>query len=147
MKPNLAILAAFVGFVGACSSGSSKATDDAATSSGGSEASGGHASSTGGAATGASTGGASSASGGSNATGGAQGQSGSSGVDASADCVKFCDCMNMNCADKVFPGGCLSACAEQTTWDLPCRQNMCKLVPDQPTNDHCTHAFGTSECN
>jgi hypothetical protein len=67
-------------------------------------------------------------------------------VDASMACVSFCKCMAMNCADKVFPDGCLYDCATQTDWDLPCRANMCSLVPAQPNNDHCTHAFGVNEC-
>jgi hypothetical protein len=67
-------------------------------------------------------------------------------VDASADCVKYCDCMAMNCQDKVFPSGCLYECATQTNWDLACRTNMCLLVPAQPNNDHCTHAFGVNQC-
>jgi hypothetical protein len=67
-------------------------------------------------------------------------------VDASADCVKYCVCMAMNCTDKVFPSGCLYECATQTTWDLACRTNMCLLVPAQPNNDHCTHAFGENQC-
>ncbi len=67
-------------------------------------------------------------------------------VDASVACVSFCKCMAMNCADKVFPDGCLYDCATQTDWDLPCRANMCSLVPAQPDNDHCTHAFGVNEC-
>ena len=67
-------------------------------------------------------------------------------VDASAACVTYCKCMAMNCADKVFPGGCLPECAAQTDWDLGCRTNMCTLVPAQPNNDHCTHAFGVNEC-
>lgn len=66
--------------------------------------------------------------------------------DASGDCVKYCDCMAQNCQDKVFADGCLPACASQTKWDLPCRMNMCSLVPAQPNNDHCTHAFGVNEC-
>ena len=67
-------------------------------------------------------------------------------VDASAACVTYCKCMAMNCADKVFPDGCLTECAAQTDWDLGCRTNMCTLVPAQPNNDHCTHAFGVNEC-
>jgi hypothetical protein len=67
-------------------------------------------------------------------------------VDASMACVSFCKCMAMNCADKVFPDGCLDDCATQTDWDLPCRANMCSLVPSQPDNDHCTHAFGVGQC-
>jgi hypothetical protein len=67
-------------------------------------------------------------------------------VDASMACVSFCTCMAMNCADKVFPGGCLDDCATQTDWDLPCRANMCANVPSQPNNDHCDHAFGVAEC-
>jgi hypothetical protein len=72
---------------------------------------------------------------------------------ASADCVKFCTCMDQNCKGNVFSGGCLAACAEGTAstsskkWDLNCRQIMCTLVPAEPNNNHCVHAFGTSECN
>lgn len=51
----------------------------------------------------------------------------------------------MNCADKVFPTSCLAECAAGTNWDLQCRELMCSLVPDQPNNDHCTHAFGVNE--
>jgi hypothetical protein len=67
-------------------------------------------------------------------------------VDASAACVSYCACMATNCADKIFGSGCLYECATQTTWDLPCRANMCSLVQAQPNNDHCTHAFGVNEC-
>jgi hypothetical protein len=67
-------------------------------------------------------------------------------VKASEECVKYCTCMAKNCADKMFPTGCLPACAAQTKWDIPCRQNMCNLVPAQPDNDHCTHAFGMFQC-
>ena len=67
-------------------------------------------------------------------------------VTASEECVKYCTCMAKNCADKMFPGGCLPQCAAQTRWDIPCRQNMCNLVPAQPNNDHCTHAFGMFQC-
>jgi hypothetical protein len=69
-----------------------------------------------------------------------------SDVTASEECVKYCTCMAKNCADKMFPTGCLPACAAQTRWDIPCRQNMCNLVPAQPDNDHCTHAFGMFQC-
>jgi hypothetical protein len=41
---------------------------------------------------------------------------------------------------------CLTACAAETNWDLPCRKNMCSLVPAQPNNDHCTHAMGELQC-
>jgi hypothetical protein len=67
-------------------------------------------------------------------------------VTASDECVKYCTCMAKNCADKMFPTGCLPACAAQTKWDIPCRQNMCNLVVPQPANDHCTHAFGVGQC-
>jgi hypothetical protein len=67
-------------------------------------------------------------------------------VDASAACASYCTCMATNCKDKVFGGGCLNECASQTTWDLPCRANMCSLVQAQPNNDHCTHAFGMIQC-
>jgi hypothetical protein len=67
-------------------------------------------------------------------------------ADASAACVSFCTCMATNCASEVFAGGCLYQCATQTNWDLPCRANMCGLVPSQPNNDHCTHAFGVGQC-
>jgi hypothetical protein len=67
-------------------------------------------------------------------------------ADASAACVSFCTCMATNCANEVFAGGCLYQCTTQTNWDLPCRANMCSLVPSQPSNDHCTHAFGVSQC-
>jgi hypothetical protein len=67
-------------------------------------------------------------------------------VDASMACVSFCKCMAMNCADKVFPDGCLYDCATQTNWDLSCRAIMCANVPSQPDNDHCDHAFGVNEC-
>lgn len=69
-----------------------------------------------------------------------------SAVDASAACKSYCTCMAMNCKSEIFGGGCLSECASQTTWDLPCRANMCSLVLAQPNNDHCTHAFGMVEC-
>jgi hypothetical protein len=69
-----------------------------------------------------------------------------SAIDASAACLRFCECMAKDCADKVFPRGCLPECASQTKWDLPCRQNMCGLVPAQPNNDHCTHAMGVQQC-
>ena len=67
-------------------------------------------------------------------------------IDASGACVKYCSCMAMNCAEKIFPTGCLVECAGQTNWDLPCRQNMCNLAPVQTMNDHCTHAFGVGQC-
>jgi hypothetical protein len=67
-------------------------------------------------------------------------------VDASAACVTYCACMAKNCSSEVFPNGCLSACATQTNWDLECRAAMCSLVPSEPANDHCTHAFGMDEC-
>jgi hypothetical protein len=67
-------------------------------------------------------------------------------VDASMACVSFCKCMAMNCAGDIFPDGCLYDCATQTNWDLSCRATMCTLVPAQPNNDHCEHAFGISEC-
>lgn len=67
-------------------------------------------------------------------------------VDASSACVSFCDCMDTNCPQEVFPDGCLYDCATQTDWDLPCRANMCSLVQSEPNNDHCTHAFGVNEC-
>ncbi len=67
-------------------------------------------------------------------------------VDASSACVKYCACMAMNCQEEVFANGCLHECAAQTTWDLECRANMCSLVPSEPANDHCTHAFGVNEC-
>ena len=70
----------------------------------------------------------------------------SSQVDASAACVSYCACMAMNCAGEVFPSGCLYECTAQTNWDLECRANMCSLVPSEPANDHCTHAFGMNEC-
>ena len=31
-------------------------------------------------------------------------------VQASQDCVKYCQCMAMNCPDKTFPDGCLQDC-------------------------------------
>jgi hypothetical protein len=54
--------------------------------------------------------------------------------------------MAANCADQIFTQGCIVACAEQTKWDLPCRQNMCNLAPVQTANNHCVHAFGVGEC-
>ncbi len=65
---------------------------------------------------------------------------------ASAACAKYCTCMAANCAAKVFANGCVNECGAQTNWDLPCRTNMCTLVPAQPNNDHCTHAFGAIQC-
>jgi hypothetical protein len=67
-------------------------------------------------------------------------------VDASAACVSYCACMAMNCRGDIFPAGCLSACTMQTNWDLECRAAMCSLVPSEPANDHCMHAFGVAEC-
>jgi hypothetical protein len=67
-------------------------------------------------------------------------------VDASKACTDYCTCMAKNCADQVFPQGCLVECSKQTNWDLPCRQNMCNLAPVQTMNDHCTHAFGKFQC-
>jgi hypothetical protein len=74
-------------------------------------------------------------------------------VDASAACMTYCDCMHMNCPPTTAHpeywssvSTCLTACATETKWDLPCRQNMCTLVPDQPANDHCTHAMGEGQC-
>jgi hypothetical protein len=69
-----------------------------------------------------------------------------SDVQASPACVMFCTCMAKNCADKAFPGGCLQDCASHPKWDLECRALMCKLAPDQPNNNHCTHAMGINEC-
>ncbi len=77
---------------------------------------------------------------------GADADTSSPAVDASAACMSYCTCMATNCPDKVFGSGCLYECATQTTWDLPCRANMCSLVQAQPNNDHCTHAFGVNEC-
>ena len=68
------------------------------------------------------------------------------GGEASEACRKYCECMAKNCAERMFPGGCLAECAGHPKWDLPCRQNMCNLVPAQPNNDHCTHAFGLFQC-
>lgn len=67
-------------------------------------------------------------------------------VDASAACASYCACMATNCLAEVFANGCLYECATQTTWDLECRAGMCALVPSEPANDHCTHAFGMNEC-
>jgi hypothetical protein len=67
-------------------------------------------------------------------------------VMASEACMKFCTCMAKNCADKMFPRGCLTECASTPKWDLACRQVMCTLVPDQPNNNHCVHAMGVQEC-
>jgi hypothetical protein len=82
--------------------------------------------------------------------GGAAGTGGADPADAGADasmaCVTYCKCMTTNCADNVFPTGCLKECAAGTKWDMECRQNMCSLVPAQPANNHCTHAFGVNEC-
>lgn len=67
-------------------------------------------------------------------------------VEASAACMDFCSCMATNCPTSEFEGGCLPDCAAQTTWDLPCRENMCGLVPAQPDNGHCVHAMGMIQC-
>jgi hypothetical protein len=66
--------------------------------------------------------------------------------DASEACRSYCTCMASNCADKVFTRGCLTECAAQSHWDLPCRELHCGLVPAQPDNDHCTHAKGMVQC-
>jgi hypothetical protein len=71
---------------------------------------------------------------------------GGAAPDASMACATYCACMAAWCTDKVFPTSCLSACAAQTKWDLPCRQVHCTLVEPQPGNDHCTHAFGMVQC-
>lgn len=90
---------------------------------------------------GAHTGGA-----GASGNGGAPASLDGSAPPASAACVKYCDCMAASCPDRAFAGGCLSACASQSGWDLKCRQVMCELAPLQPSNDHCTHAFGVGQC-
>jgi hypothetical protein len=138
-----------------CSTDSPQTASDAGGSGGAANGAGGGGSGAAGAAS--ATGGAAGATGGAAGAAGATGGSagthagGSASLgdasNASPECVTFCTCMAANCPDKVFSGGCLPECAAGTSWDLPCRQNMCKLVPDQPNNDHCTHAFGTSECN
>jgi len=67
--------------------------------------------------------------------------------DAGAACQAYCTCMATNCPGETFaPQGCLTECNAGTKWDLPCRMNMCSLVPAQPANDHCTHAAGRVQC-
>ena len=66
--------------------------------------------------------------------------------DAGAACQMFCTCMAANCPTETFMSSCLGDCAAGTKWDLPCRMNMCSLVPAQPANDHCTHAMGKFQC-
>lgn len=63
-------------------------------------------------------------------------------------CQKFCDCHEANCATLAIPGGksCADFCEAMTEDQLACRQNMCKLVPDQPDNDHCKHSLGIDQC-
>jgi hypothetical protein len=146
-KRFLCLSVVLIGVAG-CSSDSSQPAS-ASDGGGGKNAATGGASGTGGSTTGGSSG-----SGGATGTGGGsagQQTGGSASLgdasNASPECVTFCSCMAKNCPDKIFTGGCLPECAAGTGWDLPCRQNMCKLVPDQPNNDHCTHAFGTSQCN
>jgi hypothetical protein len=126
--------------------GGAAGVSGASTAAGGlSNASGGLTSAAGGVGASQATGGTSGA-GGSAATGGKANTGGGSAAQAPAACVKYCDCMAAHCADKVVPGGCLASCASQKNWDLSCRQNMCNLVPDQPNNDHCTHALGVVQC-
>jgi hypothetical protein len=43
--------------------------------------------------------------------------------------------------------GCYDFCAafpDEATG--ACRFNMCRLVPDQPDNNHCTHSVGIDQC-
>jgi len=63
-------------------------------------------------------------------------------------CQKFCDCHAANCATLAIPDGksCAEFCEAMTEDQLACRQNMCKLVPDQPDNDHCKHSLGIDQC-
>ena len=73
---------------------------------------------------------------------------GAAEVPTSEACKKYCTCHEMNCATYAIPGGksCAAFCAGMTEDQLACRQNMCKLVPDQPDNDHCTHSLGINQC-
>lgn len=71
---------------------------------------------------------------------------GASGL--SPACQKFCDCHDANCGTLAIPDGksCGDFCEAMTEDQLACRQNMCKLVPDQPDNDHCKHSLGIDQC-
>lgn len=73
---------------------------------------------------------------------------GSANGTLSPACQKFCDCHDANCASLPIPGGksCAAFCEAMTEEQLACRQNMCKLVPDQPDNDHCKHSLGIDQC-
>jgi hypothetical protein len=147
---------------GAKGSGGAKATGGATSGGANAAGSGGKSAGSGGRTTGA--GGKAAGAGGSSpgtggrASGGAAGSSGKAGsggsaeppdggaIDAGTVCVTYCKCMAMNCASQVFAAGCLKECAAGTKWDMACRQNMCSLVPVQPDNNHCVHAFGVNEC-
>jgi hypothetical protein len=134
---------------GAQTSGGAKSSGGA-NGSGGSNASGGKiggGGKTGGGGSNRSMGGrASSAGGAKGSTGGAASED-PGGADAGTWCNTYCKCMAKNCSDKAFPMGCLMTCAtDSAKWDRECRQGMCGLVPAQPDNDHCTHAFGVGQC-
>lgn len=77
---------------------------------------------------------------------GSAGSSNNSGL--SAACQKYCDCHDKNCASTPIPDdkSCGDFCTAFSEEQLACRQNMCKLVPDQPDNNHCIHSVGINEC-
>lgn len=82
-------------------------------------------------------------------TGGSRaGSSTGGGGGLSPACQKFCDCHDANCGTLPIPDGksCAEFCEAMTEDQLACRQNMCKLVPDQPDNDHCKHSLGIDQC-
>jgi len=150
------VLLAFVGCLAssvlACGSDDSPEGGGGASGAATSEA--GKSSSSGGASSGASAGGSKSHAG----TGGTAGTAGTAGATAgtsaggasglSPACQKFCDCHEANCSALPIPDGksCGDFCEAMTEDQLACRQNMCKLVPDQPDNDHCKHSLGIDQC-
>jgi len=122
---------------------SGTATNEAGKNSGSGSGSGG--SSGGGSSAGSSVGGSNSHAGTASNTAGSS--SGTAGT-LSPACQKFCDCHEANCATLAIPGGksCGDFCEAMTEDQLACRQNMCKLVPAQPDNDHCKHSLGIDQC-
>jgi hypothetical protein len=127
---------------------SGTATNEAGKHSGGGGSGSGSAAGGGGSHAG---GGGGSAAGGGGSHAGTSATAGSSSGGASTlspACQKFCDCHQANCATLAIPGGksCGDFCEAMTEDQLACRQNMCKLVPDQPDNDHCKHSLGIDQC-
>lgn len=76
------------------------------------------------------------------------GSAGSSSTASSAECQKYCECHEQNCASSPIPDGksCAEFCAGFTADQMECRQIHCILAPEQPDNDHCTHSLGIIQC-